>query len=164
MYTSRCILLTHEHVNIQACTSQHHTYKCIPMQMRCDTQGGGASLRSPPLGRWQSRFTGRCVRLDGRLDVVEAAIVTYELPPIAVIYQLPMTTAEQPATVSTLTQAGFGTAWVVTDRSVPPILHELEELTPAGRRWSAVCMLVRSVRPVRPAAPGAVSRHIGCAS
>ena len=80
------------------------------MQMRCDTQGGGASLRSPPLCRWQSRFTGWGVRLDGRLDVVEAAIVTYELSPVAVIYQLPMTTAEQPAAVSTLTQAGFGTA------------------------------------------------------
>ena len=129
-----------------------------------DTQIDRTSPRSPPLGRWQLRFTGRCIRLDGRLDVVEAAIVTYELPPIAVIYQLPMTTAEQPAAVSTLTQAGFGTAWVVTDRSVPSIPHELEEPTPAGRRWSAVCMLVRSVRPVRPVAPGAVSRHRGCAS
>ena len=97
------------------------------------TQIDRTSPRSPPLGRWQLRFTGRCVRLDGRLDVVEAAIVTYELPPIAVIYQLPMTTAEQPAAVSTLTQAGFGTAWVVTDRSAPSIPHELEELTPAGR-------------------------------
>ena len=129
------------------------------------TQIDRTSPRSPPLGRWQLRFAGRGVRLDGRLDVVEAAIVTYELSPVAVIYQLPMTTAEQPAAVSTLTQAGFGAAWVGTDQSSPPsIPHELEDLGPTRRRWSAVCMLVRSVRPVRPAAPGAVSRHLGCAS
>ena len=89
------------------------------MQMRCDTQGGGASLQSPPLGRRQSRFTGWGDRLDGRLDVVEAAIATYELSPIAVIHKLPMPATEKPIAVNTLTQAGLRTAWVVTDRSSP---------------------------------------------
>ena len=148
-YRSCCIMIIPEHVNIQACTSQQHTYKCIPMQMRCGTQSGRTSLRSPPLARWQSRLTGRCVRLDGRLDVVEAAIVTYELSPMAVIHQLPMPATEQPIAVNTLTQAGLLTTWVVTDRPSP---------------HSTARMLVRSVRPVRPAAPGAVSRHLGCAS
>ena len=164
MYMSRCILLTHEHVNIQACTSQHHTYKCIPVQMRCDTHGGGASLRSPPLGRWQSRLTWWCVRLDGRLDVVEAAIVTYELSPMAVIYQLPMTATEQPIAVNAPTHAGLRTAWVVTDRPVPQsaIRMLIRSVRPVPQ--TAVRMLVRSVRPVRPTAKGTVSRHIGCAS
>ena len=145
MYMSRCILITHEHVNIQACTSQHHTYKCKPMQMRCDTHGGGASLRSPPLGRWQSRLTWWCVRLDGRLDVVEAAIVTYELSPMAVIYQLPMTATEQPIAVNAPTHAGLRTSWVVTDRPIPPsgIRRLIRSVRPAPQ--SAIRMLTRPV-------------------
>ena len=113
---------------------------------------------------WQSRLTGWCVRLDGQLDVVEAAIVIYELSPMAVIHQLPMPATEQPIAVNTLTQAGLLTTWVVTDR---PSRHStarmlIRSVRPAPQ--TAVCMLVRSVRPVRPAAPGAVSRHLGCAS
>ena len=119
------------------------------MQLMCGTQSDRTSPRSPPLGRWQSRLAGWCVRLDGRLDVVEAAIVTYELSPMTVIHQLPMPATEQPIAVNTLTQAGLLTAWVVTDRPSP---------------HSTARMLVRSVRPVRLPAICAISRHISSAS